>query len=73
MRLNDYEDDGSHDYLKNILTVHMTDQQLYSRFGYEVRAKVAITEPTRTPKTPYNNYQQFMLRNMMYLSDHIQR
>ena len=50
------EDEGAADYLYNILTVHMTDQQLYSRFGYEVRAKIALTEPARTSATPYQAY-----------------
>ena len=32
------------DFCKNIYTIHMTDQKLYSKFDYQIKAHVGIGE-----------------------------
>lgn len=36
------------DYLMDLLTIHMTDQKLYSKYDFDIKAKVGIrsSEPS---------------------------
>ena len=46
----------------------MTDQKLYSKFDYEIKAKIAVKD-----SEPSEKKQEYLLRNMMYLGDFMNR
>lgn len=70
--------DQPYDYLNNVYTIHLTDQKLYNKFEYEMRAQIGITEPASAKEVASNsmdesndtrNFQASMIKNMLYIGD----
>ena len=49
----------SKNFTWNILTIHLTDQKLYNKFGYTLKAKVKIG----------SDKDLMIVRNLLYLAD----
>jgi len=41
---------GDFNFMPNILTIHMTDQQLYSKFDYEIKVQLGIHDKSSSKK-----------------------
>lgn len=69
--------DQPFDFVDSIYTIHLTDQKLYNKFEYEIRAHVGIQAPAEpsdakseeAADNQSRNFQAQMVRNMLYLAD----
>jgi len=63
---------GRVNFLESITVIHSTDRKYYSKFEYEMRAKINIDIPSSF-KEPDVNYQAQVLKNVMYYGDFLSK